>query len=189
MLKVINQEILSHIESFKLLNREISNINALANKAIQSIERGGKIILFGNGGSAADAQHIAAELVGRYKESRKGLPAISLATDSSALTSIGNDFGYESVFQRQLEALVQKEDLVIGISTSDDSKNVINALKFARSLEITTCGFSGDTGGLMKNYCDINIIAPSDETPRIQEMHIFIGHTICQLIDSHFSNY
>jgi len=165
-----------------------SSIESIAKLALDSIKSNGKIIIFGNGGSAADAQHIAAELVGRYKVSRKGLSAIALTTDTSALTAISNDFGYENVFKRQLEALLNKNDLVIGISTSGNSHNVLNALEYAKSIHARVVGFSGAQGGKMNDICDINLIIPSDDTPRIQEMHIFVGHTLCHLIDIHFSD-
>ena len=144
---------------------------------------GGKILLFGNGGSAADAQHIAAELVGRYKTERKGLPAIALTTDSSAITSIANDYGFLHVFDRQVEALAHKDDVVIGISTGGTSPNVVNALTAANKLNCKTIGLSGKDGGDFNALCDINLVVNSDDTPRIQEMHILIGHTICHLIE------
>jgi len=162
-------------------------IESISKLAIETLESKGKIILFGNGGSAADAQHIAAELVGRYKTNRKGLPAIALTTDTSALTAIANDFGYEKIFARQLQALLNKNDLVIGISTSGNSKNVINALNYANEFGVRTIGLSGGDGGEMNEVCYHNLVVPSFDTPRIQEMHIFIGHTICHLIDTHFS--
>ena len=164
-----------------------SSIESIAELTIESLKSNGKIILFGNGGSAADAQHIAAELVGRYKTSRKGLAAIALTTDSSVLTSIGNDFGYENIFKRQLEALLNKNDLVIGISTSGNSSNVTNALEYAKNYGAKVVGFSGGDGGAMNKICNINLIIPSNDTPRIQEMHIFIGHTLCHLVDINFS--
>ncbi|MBT4668761.1 MAG: D-sedoheptulose 7-phosphate isomerase, partial [Candidatus Ruthia sp.] len=147
---------------------------------------GGKILIFGNGGSAADAQHIAAELVGRYKVERKGLPAIALTTDTSALTSIGNDYGYNHVFDRQVEALANKGDIVIGISTGGSSGNVISGLRTAKEFGCKLIGFSGRGGGEMNTLCDVNLVVPAQDTPRIQEMHIVIGHTICHLIDEEF---
>ena len=145
-------------------------------------------MILGNGGSAADAQHIAAELVGRYKTERKGLAAIALTTDTSTITSISNDFGYENVFERQIQALAKERDVVIGISTGGTSKNVINALSLASSIGCKVIGLSGKNGGEMNTICDTNIVVPSQDTPRIQEMHIFIGHTICHLIDQEFTN-
>ena len=144
-------------------------------------------LLFGKGGSAADAQHFAAELVGRYKTERKGLAAIALTTDTSALTAIGNDYGYDRVFDRQVEALANTGDVAIGISTGGSSANVASALKLAKDLDCKTIGFSGRGGGEMNELCDINIVVPAQDTARIQEMHIVIGHTICHLIDLAFS--
>ena len=164
-------------------------IKLAANTCINSLNNQGKIILFGNGGSAADAQHIAAELVGRYKAVRKSLPAIALTTDTSILTCIGNDYGFEKIFERQIEALANKNDVVIGISTSGISMNVINAIKSANKIGCQTIGFSGNGGGEMSDSCNINIAIPSSNTPRIQEMHTLAGHIICQLIDQEFTNH
>jgi D-sedoheptulose 7-phosphate isomerase len=186
MKDLIENEFYEHIKTSKLLFNLTDIVNSSAEICIKSLKNGGKILLFGNGGSAADAQHIAAELVGRYKTKRKGLSAIALTTDSSALTSIGNDFGYKHLFDRQIEALANKNDVAIGISTSGRSENVINALKLASKLSCNTIGFSGNNGGIMNNICDFNIVVPSQDTARIQEMHIVIGHTICHLIDQKF---
>ena len=155
-------------------------------KIVETLKNGRKVLLCGNGGSAADAQHIAAELTGRFKKERRGLPAIALTTDTSALTAIGNDYGYARVFVRQVEALAQKGDLLIGISTSGNSENVLLALELARELECTTIGLSGRDGGRMNDYCDLNLVVPSDDTARIQEMHIMIGHILCQRVDEAF---
>jgi len=188
MIEIINSELKLHNKVCSKMEELSPSIELIAKLAINSIESDGKIILFGNGGSAADAQHIAAELVGRYKTKRKGLPAIALTTDTSSLTAISNDFGYEQVFSRQLEALVNKNDLVIGLSTSGNSPNVVSALTFAYKKGIKVVGLSGGDGGLMNSVCNINLVIPSNDTPRIQEMHIFVGHTICHLIDKEFSN-
>ena len=153
---------------------------------VETLQSGGKVLLCGNGGSAADAQHIAAELTGRFKKERRGLPAIALTTDTSALTAIGNDYGYERVFVRQVEALARKGDLLIGISTSGNSGNVLLALELALDLECATLGLSGRDGGRMNDYCDLNLVVPSDDTARIQEMHIMIGHILCQRVDEAF---
>ena len=187
MIDIIKNELKAHNEVSLKMSELSSLIESIAKFALKTIETGGKIILFGNGGSAADAQHIAAELVGRYKTNRKGLPAIALTTDTSALTSIGNDFGYENIFRRQLEALLNKNDLVIGISTSGNSLNVIKALEYAKNNGAIAIGLSGGNGGKMNSICNINLVIPSNDTPRIQEMHIFVGHTICHLIDLNFS--
>ena len=178
-----------HIEIFNIsMNDLISSIEDAAQLCIESINNGGKILLIGNGGSAADAQHIAAELVGRYIVERHGFAAIALTTDTSILTAIGNDYGYEEIFSRQIEALAKSGDVVIGISTGGTSKNVINALIKANQQKCMTIGLSGRDGGEFNDLCNINLVVPSDDTPRIQEMHIFIGHTICHLIDQEFTN-
>lgn len=164
-------------------------IKDAANLCIASINEGNKILLFGNGGSAADAQHIAAELVGRYKNPRKGLPAIAITTDTSSITSISNDFGYLYVFARQVEALAKRGDVLIGISTGGSSENVLEALSSGKELGCQTIGLSGKDGGKFNSICDVNIIVPSFDTPRIQEMHILIGHCICDLVDQKFNNF
>jgi D-sedoheptulose 7-phosphate isomerase len=186
MKDIIENELNAHIKTVNSLHSLNDAIASSALSCIDCLKNGGKILLFGNGGSAADAQHIAAELVGRYKTNRKGLPAIALTTDSSSLTSIGNDFGYKYIFNRQVEALAKKGDVVIGISTSGKSDNVISALKLASKLNCTTIGFSGQNGREMSKICNINLAVPSEDTPRIQEMHILIGHTICHLIDQEY---
>jgi D-sedoheptulose 7-phosphate isomerase len=187
MREIIKKEFNAHMEVANSLNNLINEIESSAQLCIDCIKSGGKILLFGNGGSASDAQHIAAELVGRYKIKRKGLPAIALNTDTSTLTSIGNDFGYDYIFSRQVEALANKNDVIIGISTSGGSKNVINGLKMASNLECKTIGLTGNDGGEMNNICSINLNVSSIDTARIQEMHIVIGHTICHVIDQKFN--
>lgn len=188
MKNAILNEFLSHQDTIKKVIENMQDKLEEASKlAVETLKNGNKILLCGNGGSAGDAQHIAAELTGRYKTERKGLPGIALTTDTSALTAIGNDYGYDRVFDRQVEALAQKGDLLIGISTSGNSKNIINALKLAKQMGCKTLGFSGRDGGAMNEVCDINLIVPSNDTPRIQEMHILFGHTICQIIDNEFS--
>lgn len=183
MKNIIQNEFSEHIKIANHLHELTNEVASCAQLCIDCINNGGKILLFGNGGSAADAQHIAAELVGRYKIERKGIPAIALTTDTSTLTSISNDYEYSEIFSRQVEALAKSIDVVIGISTSGTSENVINALKIASKLGCKTIGFSGNDGGKMNTICNLNIIVPSHDTPRIQEMHIVIGHTICHLID------
>jgi D-sedoheptulose 7-phosphate isomerase len=149
----------------------------------RSLRRGGKLLLFGNGGSAADAQHIAAELVIRYKSDRPAIAAIALTTDSSALTACGNDLGFDALFERQIEALGRKDDVAIGISTSGKSQNVLRALRQARAMELRTVGLAGGTGGEMPSLCDAVIVIPSPITARIQEMHITIGHMLCKALE------
>ena len=188
MKDIIESEFNKHIKVANSIHYLTDAVAISAQLCIDCLRNGGKILLFGNGGSAADAQHIAAELVGRYKVERKSLPAIALTTDTSALTAIGNDYGYTHVFDRQVAALANKGDVVIGISTSGNSINVINALKLALELKCKTIGFSGQDGVVMKDICDITLDVPSEDTPRIQEMHILIGHTICHLIDQEFKD-
>lgn len=186
MKQKILDELTAHKETFERVATLADQLASAAKTCVDALKRGNKILLFGNGGSAADAQHIAAELTGRYKKERRGLAAIALTTDTSALTAIGNDYGYDRVFDRQVEALAVKGDVLIGISTSGNSTNVIRALELGKSLGCTNIGLSGKDGGKMAHLCDINLIAPSDDTPRIQETHIFLAHTLCDLIESEF---
>ncbi|MDR1451783.1 MAG: D-sedoheptulose 7-phosphate isomerase [Helicobacteraceae bacterium] len=187
MKKLILEEIAAHQETFALATGLTEPLEQAAKLCAKTLQEGGKILLFGNGGSAADAQHIAAELTGRYKKERKALAAIALTTDTSALTAIGNDYGFDRVFERQVEALVKQNDVLIGISTSGDSANALLALKKGREIGAATIGFSGKNGGKMRDLCDINLIAPSFDTPRIQEIHIFLGHTLCMLVEAEFN--
>lgn len=166
-----------------LLKSQLANIQKAAEAIIKSLENGGKLLIFGNGGSAADSQHIAAELVGRFKMERRALPAIALTTDTSAITAIGNDYGFERIFSRQVEALGVKGDVALGISTSGNSKNVIEAFRKAKSAGLKTIALTGGDGGNMKTEADISITVPVKDTPRIQESHILIGHILCQLIE------
>ena len=186
--QTIKDEFSSHLETInKVIETMEESLVQASQLAVETLKNGNKILLCGNGGSAADAQHIAAELTGRYKTERRGLPGIALTTDTSALTAIGNDYGYDRVFDRQVEALANKGDLIIGISTSGNSKNIVSALKLGRELGCKTLGLTGRDGGAMNEVCDINLIVPSNNTPRIQEMHILFGHTICQIIDNELS--
>jgi D-sedoheptulose 7-phosphate isomerase len=151
--------------------------------AVETLRCGRKILLFGNGGSAADAQHIAAEFTGRFKLERRGLPAIALTTDTSALTSIANDYGYDQVFARQVEALAVEGDLLIGYSTSGASPSVNRAVERGRDLGCSAIGFTGKSGGDLKALCDVALVVPSQDTARIQEMHLLIGHTLCHVTE------
>jgi len=166
---------------------KVREIESIARLIIAAYKRGGKVVLFGNGGSAADAQHIACELVGRFKLDRQALAAIALTTDTSVLTAVANDCGYEMVFSRQVEALVDKKDVVIGISTSGDSPNVIEAIKVAKTKGAKTIGLTGGNGGKLAQVVDLALIVPSDSTPRIQEAHITIGHIVCELVERELS--
>jgi len=187
MKDLIQNEFNEHVETVEQMTSLFDDIAKAANLCIECLETGNKILIFGNGGSAADAQHIAAELVGRFKIERKGLSAIALTTDTSALTSIGNDYGYDYVFSRQVEALANPNDILLGISTGGSSKNVIEALRLGKEMKCKSLGFSGRDGGEMNEICDINIVVPAIDTPRIQEMHIFIGHTLCHLIENNLN--
>jgi D-sedoheptulose 7-phosphate isomerase len=158
-------------------------IELAANKIMTSFKNGGKLLLMGNGGSAADAQHIAAELIGRFQVERQAIPAIALSTDTSVLTALGNDYDYSIVFSRQLEALCQPNDVVIGISTSGNSKNILKGIITAKQKKAFTIGFSGFHGGELAKLVDLSINISSSQTSRIQEAHIFIGHTLCLLIE------
>ncbi len=165
-------------------NEELINkIQEVALLCVELYKGTNKTILAGNGGSAADAQHIAAELVGRYGFDRPSIPSLALTTDTSNLTAIGNDYGYDKVFSRQLEGMGQDGDLFIGISTSGNSVNIINAFKSAKEKNITTVALVGRDGGEMAKIADISLIVPSDSTPRIQESHILIGHILCDIIE------
>ena len=169
----------------KVINDDkiISQVEDVCNKLIECYKNGHRVYIMGNGGSAADAQHFSAELVGRYMMERKGLPAVAFTTDTSILTAVGNDYGYDDVFRRQTEALVEKGDVVFGISTSGNSKNIYNALKLAKEIGATTIGFLGKTGGTCKELCDIPIVIEYPRTPNIQEAHEMIMHTICEIVE------
>ncbi len=147
--------------------------------ARQALANGGKLLLFGNGGSAADAQHIATELSGRFRKERPALAALALTTDTSALTAIGNDYGFEAVFSRQVEALAKPEDLLVAISTSGNSANVIQAIHRGKGIGCQVVGFTSASGGAMLSLCDICLAVPATDTARIQEMHILLGHILC----------
>ncbi|KGI55286.1 D-sedoheptulose 7-phosphate isomerase [Campylobacter sp. MIT 97-5078] len=161
----------------------ISLIKEVALKLIVCYKNGGKTLLAGNGGSAADAQHIAAEFVSRFYFDREGIPSIALTTDTSILTAIGNDYGYEKLFSRQVQAQGKKGDIFIGISTSGNSKNILEALQMCKEKGILSVGLTGLSGGSMHELCDYCIKVPSNETPRIQEAHILIAHILCAIVE------
>jgi len=167
----------------KHIEKNENEIRKTIHKIIESIKNGNKIMICGNGGSAADAQHFAAELSGKFFRIRKPLPAIALTTNTSAITAIGNDFGFEHIFERQVEGLGKKGDILIAISTSGNSKNVILAVEKARNMSIFTIGLLGKDGGKLKDILDLSIIVPSDITPRIQECHLITYHTICEYVE------
>lgn len=174
----------AHMAMFNALEPLFPLISAVGIKMQDCIKSGGKILIMGNGGSAADSQHIAAEIVGRFKKERKGMPAIALTTDTSILTSVGNDYGYDYIFARQVEALCRPEDLVIGITTSGNSANVVRAMEAAKEIGATTVGLTGGSGGKLNAICDFNLVMPSSVTARIQEAHIFVGHSLCEILES-----
>jgi len=184
---MIESELQAHKDVIeKTVEVLVPSIQRATEMVTSVLKSGNKVLICGNGGSAADSQHIAAELTGRYKSKRRGLPAIALTTDTSALTAIGNDFGFDEVFARQVEALAMDGDLLLAISTSGNSANVVSAIKSARESGCMVLGFSGNGGGVMNEMCDLNIIIPSTDTPRIQEMHMLIAHIICQGVDDSF---
>ncbi len=183
----IHNKILDSSESIKKSIENIPEIIRIIESITKSLKKGNKIILFGNGGSAADAQHIAAELVGRFDYDRKSLPAISLTTDTSVITSIGNDYSFEKIFSRQCESLVNKGDVVVGISTSGNSINVKNGLLVSKRKGAKTVGFLGHKGGHIKNIVDIPLIVNSNSTPRIQEVHRTSAHIICEMVEKNIS--
>ena len=161
-------------------------IQQLADKIIEAFKKGNQVILMGNGGSAADAQHIAAEFVGRFKKERRSFPALALNTNTSTVTAVGNDYGYDVVFSRQIDGFARKGDVIIGISTSGNSKNVQLALELAKERGCYTAAFLGKDGGTIKNVADLPLVVKCNNTPHVQECHIFIGHVVCDLVDQAF---
>jgi len=153
----------------------------------ERLRNGGKILWMGNGGSAADSQHLAAEIVGRFVKERRGLPSIALTTDTSILTAVGNDYGYEAIFSRQVEALCSPADVVVGISTSGNSPNVIQGILAAKTIGAFTVGMVGGNGGELARLCDVLLTIPSKTTARVQECHILLGHILCECIDAQFA--
>lgn len=188
MKKDIKEIIDSSIEVKKrLIEKELANLEKAVSLITDCVSKGGKIFLFGNGGSAADSQHIAAEFIGRFRVERRALPAIALTTNTSTLTALANDYGYDSSFRRQIEALGSKGDTAIAISTSGNAGNVIEAVKEAKQKGIKTIALTGKGGGALAKLCDIAIIVESNDTARIQEAHILIGHIIAGLVEEDFA--
>lgn len=172
--------------NFIKLKQKSSTVEQIAQMWIEALASGNKVIFCGNGGSAADSQHLAAELMGRYKFDRAPMPAMSLTVDTSALTAIGNDYGYDKVFSRQLRGIGNKGDVLVGISTSGNSKNILDAFAVAKDKGIKTVAFTGEAGGEMLKSADICLNVPSSTTNNIQEMHIACGHLICGIVEAHF---
>jgi len=182
----INTSIDTIIANFQALKTLSPRIEDIAKSWIEALKNGNKILFCGNGGSASDAQHLAAEIIGRYKLNRAPLAGICLNTDTSALTAIANDYGFENIFSRQIAGIGKKGDVLIGISTSGNSQNVINAFECAKELGIICIAFTGENGGKMKNMADICLNVPADITNNIQEMHIACGHIMCDYVERHF---
>lgn len=184
MQQFVTKQLQEHITLFQKIEAELSTpIRQLAERLIETFRIGNKLLIMGNGGSAADAQHFAGEIISRFRIERPALPAIALSTDTSIITAIGNDYGFERIFVRQVEALAVPGDAVIGISTSGNSPNVAKALEVARQAGCTTIGLLGKDGGSIKQLCDIPLIIPSNDTPRVQEGHITVIHIVCDLIE------
>lgn len=181
LIENIISEHLSTIENLK--KNCIPDIKKIALLCQETLQHGHTIFFCGNGGSAADSQHLAAEIVGRFLKERRGMPAVALTTDTSILTAVSNDYGYEQIFARQVEALVRPGDAVIGLSTSGNSANVVAALEMAKTMGAITIGMTGGTGGKLAQLCDACLVVPSPVTARVQEAHILVGHIICEMID------
>jgi D-sedoheptulose 7-phosphate isomerase len=184
MLDEIRSQLRTHQEVIQVIDSTLTpRISTAAEMLTTALAAGKKLLLMGNGGSAADAQHFAAEIVGRFRLERRGLPAIALSTDTSILTAIGNDYGFETIFRRQVEAHAVAGDVVIGISTSGSSKNVFTAMSLAREIGCLTIALLGRDGGTIKDIVDLDLTIPSQDTPRVQEGHITIIHILCDLIE------
>lgn len=187
MISTIRRDIEESIKvKAKLSRRQLEIIAQITRTIIEGLSAGKKLLIFGNGGSAADAQHIAAELVGRYKSERRALPALALTTDTSILTAVGNDYSFKEIFARQISALGNPGDIALAISTSGNSPNVLKGLRAARRIGMSTVGFSGRTGGKMKTLVDFCLCVPSDATARIQECHMLVAHIICAMVETAF---
>lgn len=189
MKEIIEKEIKESISvKEKLIENSLNDIERATELILNALNNGGKVIIFGNGGSAADSQHIAGELIGRFRKERESIPAIALSTDTSILTSIGNDYGFEKVFSRQIEGIAIKGDVAIGISTSGNSENVLLGLKKAKEKNLKTIALTGGTGGKIREIADVVICVSATTSARIQEAHITIGHIICGLVEERFKN-
>ena len=184
----IEKKIDEHVEVIRATRSLGGMLGEVGRLMANRLAAGGKILWMGNGGSAADSQHLAAEIVGRFSRERPALPSIALTTDTSILTSVGNDYGYEKVFSRQIEALCQPGDVVVGISTSGNSANVLEGLKAARGREALTVGLTGGDGGLLGPLVDYCLIVPSRDTARIQEAHILMGHLLCDWVETELAD-
>ena len=184
--KIIKEAIEEHKKVLFSLEKCVSLIEKIASLCISSLKKGGKIVFCGNGGSAADSQHLAAELVGRFLKEKRPLSSLALSTNTSILTALGNDYGFEYTFSKQVEALLKPEDVLVAISTSGNSKNVIEAVKKAKEIKVKTIGLLGKGGGKLKKIVDLPLVIESNNTARIQEMHILVGHILCKLIEEEY---
>lgn len=187
---MLEESVRQHLEVASALLKDrktLDNVSLVAEKLVAAYRNGGKLIIFGNGGSAADAQHAAAELLGKFMRERKALPAIALTTNTSNITAIGNDMGYELTFKRQLEAWMGKNDVVVGISTSGNSPNVVEAIAYAKQHGVFCAALVGRNECKLDSVADVAIKVPSAKTPRIQEMHILILHSICEMVETRLS--
>ncbi|MDO8486443.1 MAG: D-sedoheptulose 7-phosphate isomerase [Candidatus Staskawiczbacteria bacterium] len=187
MEEIIKNHIEKHIEAVSNFSQNLPNIEEIAEICIRALKNGNKLLIAGNGGSAADANHFAGELVGRFKKERKALPALALNNNSSVITAIGNDYAFDYVFSRQIEALAKPGDVFFAISTSGNSKNILEAIKVSKNHGCKVVGLTGKTGGKMFQECDFLINVPSEDTPRIQEMHELVIHILSELIENAFA--
>ena len=183
---IIAERFTDHLDVFGKTMEQMDVIQLMAERCKEALKAGNQVLFCGNGGSAADAQHLAAELIGRFQKERRSLASIALTTDTSILTAVANDYGYDEVFARQVEGLGRSGDVLIGISTSGNSANVVKAALKARDTGMHTIAFTGEGGGKLKDICDITFAVPSKVTARIQEMHIMVGHIICELVEEEY---
>lgn len=183
---LVEAAISEHLDVVEQLKGMIPTVTQLGERIAHSLREGGKILWMGNGGSAADSQHLAAEIVGRFVKERRALPSIALTTDTSILTAVGNDYGFDSVFSRQIEAFCQPRDVVFGISTSGNSPNVVKGIEAAKAIGAFTVAMTGGSGGRLAALCDMALVVPTSKTARIQESHILLGHILCECIDAHY---
>lgn len=183
---IIAERFTDHLDVFGKTMEQMDVIQLMAERCKEALKSGNKVLFCGNGGSAADAQHLAAELIGRFQKERRSLASVALTTDTSILTAVANDYGYDEVFARQVEGLGRSGDVLIGISTSGNSANVVKAALKARDTGMHTIAFTGEGGGKLKDICDIAFAVPSKVTARIQEMHIMVGHIICELVEEEY---
>ena len=183
---IIAERFTDRLDVFGKTMEQMDVIQLMAERCKEALKSGNKLLFCGNGGSAADAQHLAAELIGRFQKERRSLASVALTTDTSILTAVANDYGYDEVFARQVEGLGRSGDVLIGISTSGNSANVVKAALKARDTGMHTIAFTGEGGGKLKDICDITFAVPSKVTARIQEMHIMVGHIICELVEEEY---